>query len=1385
MRRLSLLIASFIAVAGLALPAAAGAAQDTYARNYESQITGLQLTGGISIDPAGHPWVVDSRPHGVIDEYGVFPSLSLIGEQAGGGHFLKDPISGYANAAIDGVNGYLYVADTGESGNIQVYDPTNFIEEWPAPGTENTSWVATDNSGGPSNGRVYVATYNPATFEAFEPGHVPAPFSCGAPCSAYVSGNKITGTPSQPLSYPYDVEVDEHGNIFLLSNQGVNEFKPSGEFVRTFPGGIGIAVDPSDDHLLVFGQATLTEYSPTGEVLAHITEGAPGEALQGSYAFAGMAVNSAGDLYFPNPKTVDVFSPAFIIPKITYQPVTNPGRDSVTLNATADPNGGENVTSCHFEYGTTTAYSLGSVPCTPDPNSSPPGSNFSSATPVSANLSGLTTETTYHYRLVAGNAKGAQHGEDQTYTTPTAVTGLTTGVTTEVLNTSATLHGSFTNEEEIDTEYWFEYGTGTSYTHKTPVVTVPGRGSGASSATENVSAALTGLTPGTNYHFRIVAKNHFGASLGLGSPFGTHQPPSIEGLSSSAVAATTATLNAAINPEEFDTHYSFEYGTTDGYGRSAPVPAGDISTNLGEPHTVSLDLTGLERGATYHFRVIAENEWGEVASEDQTFSFFPPSCPNSIVRQQTGSAYLPDCRAYELVSPGDANATLLYPGGPASATATQPSRLSFVGSYSSLPGTETIETGGDLYVATRGSQGWTSQYIGLPGDQAGCMGGPPTNSRSREGLNDPAQLQNTVLADASMSRFLDWSDGAAVNCSVTPAIFFDTGLGLSPPSNAPYLWNAEGELERRLPSGVGEPGVAEAFACPYEEPHSPSGSCTGETTASPDLRHLLFSSRIHSFSEGSDPPGLTVAPGSAYDEDLETETDRLISRTAAGGNIPQDPVYASLPPILDGSTGTSVEPGGAPGGAEEFLRFPAVSSDGSHVLISTATQRTPSCVRPEEPEVCQRYLDTPLHLYMRVDDSLSYDVSHNEAGEDVAVKFVGMTANGGKVYFTSPQRLTADDTDNSVDLYMWSEATDSLTDVSLGSGGTGNSDSCNSPSWTSGCGVVAYDGYSLSNLSGGAGGNAVSDTALASRNGDIYFYSPEQLDGDRGVLGEENVYDYREGGPQYVTTLEPHPWCGYTGFHGTQEICADGPIARIDVAPDDAHMAFMTTTQLTSYDNAGHLEMYTYEPSTGRLVCVSCRPDGQPATSDAQASEDGYFMTDDGRAFFSTEEPLVPQDTNEGVDVYEYVGGRPQLITPGTGTATVATSSNNVGGGIPNPVAEAEHAGLVSVSADGSDVYFSTFDVLLPEDHNGNFYKFYDARTNGGFPLPPPRQPCEAAEECHGAGSEAPLLPAAGTAATLAGGNVRQHAKARRGKVKHRRHKGRKRGQRRHRGAGR
>jgi hypothetical protein len=102
----------------------------------------------------------------------------------------------------------------------------------------------------------------------------------------------------------------------------------------------------------------------------------------------------------------------------------------------------------------------------------------------------------------------------------------------------------------------------------------------------------------------------------------------------------------------------------------------------------------------------------------------------------------------------------------------------------------------------------------------------------------------------------------------------------------------------------------------------------------------------------------------------------------------------------------------------------------------------------------------------------------------------------------------------------------------------------------------------------------------------------------------------------------------------------------------------------------------------------------------------------------------------------------------------------------------------VGVSADGTDVYFSTYDTLVPADRNGLFLKFYDARAGGGFSSNAEQPPCEAADECHGAGSLPPPPIEDESGAVLTGGNAgsakqrKKHKKHKKHHARHHRHQG-------------
>ena len=778
-------------------------------------------------------------------------------------------------------------------------------------------------------------------------------------------------------------------------------------------------------------------------------------------------------------------------------------------------------------------------------------------------------------------------------------------------------------------------------------------------------AVLVGLHSATTYHFRLVATNSFGTTYGQDRQFTTFGRPSIDSITTMHVTATTAELHAQLNPNGGDTTYHFEYGLTTNYGTSVPSPPEDIGSAFGRQEVVA-NLTGLQIGATYHFRVVAENPYGTSVTEDQDFGFYPPNCPNATVRQESASNYLPDCRAYELVSPVDAGGSSIYPEGPSSSEATSPAHFAFGGFLDTIPGAgDAINVWGDLYVASRTDTGWKTKYVGIPGAVTNEANGPPGESSNGWFLAAPAG----VRSDTSLSRFIDWNDTNMGFASPNP-----------PPNFTPYIWSPDGTSLGQWPTAAGHPPG------PF-------------LNQSADMSHYYYISGGAVTSRYGEYEELFVYEGgTAYDNNTEANT---------------------VSPIAFAEDGAPIEVKGVP----------HASTDGTRVLMSTSTcanQAANSCA--------------PGELYMRIDDAHTDDIAKGHT-----VQYVGMTADASTVYFTSPDRLTAADLDNSTDLYVWHEQTNAVTLVSIGGGSAGNSDAC-SASWTEACGVkpIINNTFAENFSKGAVFGNGLSDNAIASASGDIYFFSPEQLDGTKGVKNQENVYLYRGGAVRYVTTVDPAPFCE-TEFPGA---CSAGPVIRIQVSPDGGHMAFLTASRVTTYDNAKHTEMYTYSPASEEVKCISCRPDNAPPSGDVWASANGIFMTNDGRTFFSTVDGLVPRDTDGLRDVYEYVEGRAQLISSGTS----GKDSSLVLFGINYGLFVAQ---LVGVSADGTDAYFSTYDTLVPEDRNGGFLKFYDARTGGGFPFIAPPAPCEAADECVGAGRSAMPIPPRTSGAVLGpGGNA-------------------------------
>jgi hypothetical protein len=276
-------------------------------------------------------------------------------------------------------------------------------------------------------------------------------------------------------------------------------------------------------------------------------------------------------------------------PSATTGPVSSVGPTTATVTGTVNPNG--TATTWHVEDGTSTGY-----------GSATRSQNAGSATagvPVSAPLTGLKAGTTYHYRVVATSSAGTTRGADGILTT-SAAPQVVTGTATNVTPGSATLNGTVDPSGRATT-WFFEYGTSTGY------------GTGAVS----VSAAISGLTTGRTYHYRLSATSDAGTSHGSDQTFVASSAPAATTRSASGIGDNNATLNASVNPNGVATTVYFELGTSTGYGSkssSRSVGSGRSTQN------VSIGVGGLAMSTVYHVRVVAVNAVGTATGADVTFT---------------------------------------------------------------------------------------------------------------------------------------------------------------------------------------------------------------------------------------------------------------------------------------------------------------------------------------------------------------------------------------------------------------------------------------------------------------------------------------------------------------------------------------------------------------------------------------------------------------------------------------------------------------------------------------------------------------------------------------------------------------------------------------------
>src|SRR3954452_809021 len=194
------------------------------------------------------------------------------------------------------------------------------------------------------------------------------------------------------------------------------------------------------------------------------------------------------------------------------------------------------------------------------------------------------------------NDKQSFTGVGVTSVVPPSPPAVATDAASGIGLTSATLN-AHVNPNGAATTYFFQYGTTTAYGSQVPVAPASA-GSGSSSLA--FSAAVSGLTRGTTYHYRVVAQNSGGTTQGSDATFTTLDPPIVSTDPASAITTDGGTLNATVDPRGRATTYVFEYGATTSYGSQVPLVAASAGSGTGGA-AVAQVLQGLAQGTTIHY----------------------------------------------------------------------------------------------------------------------------------------------------------------------------------------------------------------------------------------------------------------------------------------------------------------------------------------------------------------------------------------------------------------------------------------------------------------------------------------------------------------------------------------------------------------------------------------------------------------------------------------------------------------------------------------------------------------------------------------------------------------------------------------------------------------
>jgi hypothetical protein len=1191
-----------------------------------------------------------------------------------------------------------------------------------------------------------------------------------APAAALAVG------PEKPVTSSPAGSITGTSAIFEGTLNPHSATKVGGYFAYSGPGGLTCAEGP------VVGLEGFEGEKAEEAIPVHAKVGLePGR----TYKFCLVATNELGEVT-PG-EEVSVKTP-LIAPTIESESVVRPVKaGEVRLEGVVNAN--NETTECKFEYGTESSLKAPAIA------SCEPGAlvGVFGGQPVALNVGGLVAHTKYYYRVIAENEQSRKEGkpsegpieEFETATppeTPEVINPESISGTEEVLkgvvNSNAPgNHGS----------YQFVYQQSTSecerYNEKQEVFEIVNETEPKTSlgeAQEAVEAPVEKLLPGTTYTFCLLAHNEAGEESALSAPETFTTPaeaPMISGEYVTKVQFRAATLNAQIDPKGAKTSYFFEYGTTKTYGTSTTESVLEGSLTVTDPATAT--IAGLQPGTTYHYRVVAASEVkpGKIEDFDGSDATFTTpaepgstseSCPNAQARtEQPYGQALPDCRAYELVSPlykNDRGVEAVDSRASASVSGEDPAiAYQATGSFSEAgapepQGAEKV----NRYISRRGAAGWSTRNV------------QPLGVAYESGKHGDGAFEELLFTPDLSTGLLSSEDVALVGGEpegyvnlyladlASSPVSYQTVSNVTPPNDKPY---AEGE----------------------ERPHT-----AGIST---DLSHVVFQQRANLTSN---------AEGTA------THVYEW-----AAGKLSQVDISPA------GTQFKFADQVGAPG---EFIpygdQWHAVSANGLRVFFTAdepPSEETGQLYVRENPEQEPSLLNKNgecMEPAKACTVAVSASQKTNGTGPEVTqpAYFRDANAEGTRVFFTSRAELTNDantgSADNTANLYEY--------ELSNEPGKPGKLTDLTAPTE-----VEAPNGAAVLGL-------VTASENAGEENSYVYFVangvlaSNENSNKETAKRGncKENEFDIPAGEPTcslyvahynggkwkttFIATLSGHPtgqrtprndetdWVGFEGGGLNDDKGPGSHTAR--VTPDGTTLAFESERSLTGYDNdpvepgvctelGGRLnandpavpcrEVYLYEAVTGRISCVSCDPSGArpsgPAELGGQEEEEGNIdadpstfylsrnLSEDGkRLFFQSPDPLVSHDNNGKLDVYEWE----QLASPAeiekaenSCTSSAPTFSAS-GGGCVFPISDVAgnfESKFMDASPNGSDVFIATKDQLVPEADADSRANVYDVRVSGGFPVSVAPPPCDNGDSCKPPVSPQPQVFAASGSATFSG----------------------------------